>query len=139
MLFRSDLLGTLEAVVGDPQPGSGQAAQYRFYLREDSGEFHRLSFVPGLMGQREEMFRWAGERVSIGLVAPEHVTDTALKGQELLVSAIQVLPGHSKPRKKTFEQSTLDVQTGSKPWVTVFCKFADISSETQKDSFYESM
>lgn len=133
------LAGTLEAVVGDPQPGSNQAAQYRFYLRKDNGDSHRLSFVPGLMGKRDEMFRWAGERVSIGVVITDRVPGTEQPGQDLLVSTIELIPASSRGGKKTIQQSIQNVQTGSKPWLSIFCKFADISSEPQRESFYENM
>lgn len=133
------LVGSLEVLVGDPPPGSRQPARYRFYLRADNGQSYELSPDPGLKASRAEMIRWAGKRVTISSVVPDQTLNTRKTEQMLVVSAISLVAGGSKTGKTTDRQTIQAIQSGSKPWVTVFCKFSDIETEPARGSFYEDM
>ena len=134
-----NLVGTLEMLVGDPPPGSRQSAKYRFYLRADNGRSYELSLDPGLKASRTEMIRWTGKRVSISVVNPGQNLETAKPDQKLAVSAVTLIAAESKTGKTKDRQTIQATQSGSKPWVTVFCKFADIETEPSTDAFYENM
>jgi len=134
-----NLVGILEMLVGDPPPGSRQSAEYRFYLREDNGRSYQLSFDPGLKGNRAEMVRWAGERVRISTVKPGQILKTTKPDQKLEVSAVTLVAAETKTGKTKDRPSVQAIQSGSQPWVTVFCKFADIETEPSVGSFYEDM
>ena len=91
-----NLVGTLEMLVGDPPPGSGQSAEYRFYLRADNGRSYELSFDPGLIAPRADMVRWVGERVKISTPNPSQILGTAKPDQKLAVSAVTLITAESK-------------------------------------------
>ncbi|MCP4046103.1 MAG: hypothetical protein GY732_08960 [Gammaproteobacteria bacterium] len=134
-----NLVGTLEMLVGDPPPGSGQSAEYRFYLRADNGRSYELSFDPGLMRRRAEMVRWVGEQVKISTPNPGQILETVKPDQKLAVSTVTLIAAESKTSKTKDRQAIQAPQSGSKPWVTVFCKFADIETVPSTDTFYENM
>ncbi|MFC1776890.1 fibronectin type III domain-containing protein [Pseudomonadota bacterium] len=136
---QENLVGTLEMLVGDPPPGSRQSAQYRFYLSADNGRTYELSLDPGLKATRTEMIRWAGKRVKISQVTPDQVPTTGKPDQMLDVSAVTLVAGGSITGKTKDSQTIQATQSGSKPWVTIYCKFADIATQPPTDSFYENM
>jgi M6 family metalloprotease-like protein len=139
-LIEQSLTGTLEVLVGDPPPGSSDPTEYKFYLRQDNGRLTRLLLDRKSANISGAVTGWAGKRVEISIIDSARTLSTEKSGQVHSVSGVRLLSPDSDARRPSkTRQVTQAVQTGSKPWVTIYCKFADIPAEPARALFYERM
>jgi M6 family metalloprotease-like protein len=139
-LIERSLTGILEVLVGDPPPGSFKPTEYKFYLRQDNGRLSRLLLDSKSIDTSGAVTGWAGKRVEVSIVESARTLSPEKPGQVLSVSGVRlVTPGSDSARPSKTRQTTEAVQTGSKPWVTIYCKFADKPTEPARALFYERM
>jgi M6 family metalloprotease-like protein len=115
------LLGRLAVVWGDPQPTSGEPGQRSFVLHGDDGVSTRIVVPDELLAMLGGVLRVDRRRVEV--VA--EVTDRPTP----LARFIRLLDPAPPSR---------DV-TGSRPWVSIMCKFADVSSEPASLAYFQDM
>ena len=138
---QQSVTGTLEIVFGDPIPGSFTSPVYIFYLREDNGKTTKLLLDPSILRIQSEVTGWAGRRVKVSVIVPDQILNSNKSGQTLSVSAMTLVTDKSNISHSKFRQTTqrITTQSGSKPWVTIYCKFGDDPSETDNNDYYERM
>lgn len=114
------LEGWLSILWGDGPDGEFHR---KLILTDDAGENIRLSMSEDLL--RGGVFRWNGQRVKVYPAAQEAMPE----GGELRVAAIQLVG----------EEKLLKMVTGSEPWISILCKFADIGAEPADLAFFQGM
>ncbi|HEY5974142.1 MAG TPA: kelch repeat-containing protein, partial [Geobacteraceae bacterium] len=97
----------------DPAPGYGPA-KVQYELVDDRGHGRELEFDPGVAA------RWGGPRGLDGRKV--RVEGSPVAGRRLRVRSIEPVAGPAGAEP-------LAVQTGSRPFVTILCKFSDIAYE----------
>ena len=121
---QSSLEGRLSVLWGDPAPGSGGPAELRYRLTTADGSVLDLTIPDGLVARAGGLTLLNGREVVITLDSPQAV------GGAAAVTAIR-LEAESTP-----VQSAV---TGSKPWVTLACKFSDVANEPKNLAFFTGM
>lgn len=139
MLQNQSLVGTLQVIVGDPPPGAFRPAEYRFYLGEDNGTVSELSLSPKLIAIQGGFARWAGKRVIVRATQTDQILNSEKPKKLLGVSAITLVDSQSETGSLENQQINEINQIGSKPWITLLCKFADIQGEPDRADFYQHM
>lgn len=113
---------------GDPSPDSLEKPVRQFFLGDATGYHQRLEASPELL--RGPVSRWHGRKVRVFL---EDEGQAAVRSTApLRVAAVQLLGDDAK-------SVTRKAVEGSKPWVSLLCKFADISDEPENLSFFQGM
>ena len=112
---------TLQWGDGGPEsPGNHR----RVSLTDDTGQTVALSVSDELL--RGGVFRWNGQRVRV--YAPSSGARFSADGA-MRVRALEFLGQPSAPA----------AVTGSQPWISIPCKFADIADEPEALAFFEGM
>jgi len=118
------LNGVLNIMRGDPPPGSDLPQQDFFLLQQDSGRITELQIDPAMA------MTLRGKRVEIS-----GVTSTMI-GESLQGTASELIYVESAreitPMGAASLASTQDV-TGSRPWVSLLCRFADYTNVTPRE------
>ena len=118
------LEGWLTILWGDGHPDGEHLVHRKITLTDDQGVRTLLSASDELL--RGGVFRWNGQRVKVYPVTTE---ERFTESGALRVAAFQ-LAGNAARGSGV---------TGSQPWVSVLCKFADIATEQQNLSFFQGM
>ncbi len=124
--------GVLNVLDGDGAPGSDLPPQTLVTLTMDGGEVLALDFdgVAQLSGDWRAL---RGQRVSVnGRAAPAEGLTPNEAPALLRVESLRLEDGALAPQSP-------QAQLGSKPWVTIACRFSDIPTETQPLSYFTHM
>jgi len=111
------IIGTIYGVWGDPPPATGQAPKQRFFLVDERGKSISLMIDEKIVRSEGGIRALNGRRVSI-----KGRWSARALGRETMtfeVQSIKVEPWKNGAAA-TQRQSAL---TGSKPWVTILCRF----------------
>jgi len=122
--------GIFSVVWGDPHPDSGEGSQVQLWLTEESEKTHVLSFSEEFVAAHGDLLGLDGRRVQVWL-APEDATDVAVPVGVRRALAVKVLSDPVEGRSR-------DV-SGSQPWVSIMCKFADKPNEPYDLSCVQEM
>ncbi|MEM9555230.1 MAG: hypothetical protein AAGC60_13325 [Acidobacteriota bacterium] len=116
------LEGWLSIVWGD-SPDAEQPAHRRLVVTDDSGRSTELAMSDELRGG---VFRWNGRRVAVysPLQGPRFTDDGALR-----VGALRL----------TDDAEVTGSVTGSEPWISLLCKFADVATEPRGLTYFQEM
>jgi M6 family metalloprotease-like protein len=124
--------GRISWVSGDPRPWGSSPPIEAFFLHRASGDEIELIFDP------DHLAALGGERGIVGRtveVVLETLDETAMKAgprAPAMVRSLRMLndPGFSKADKAV---------TGAQPWVSILCKFSDVSTEPNQLSYFQGM
>lgn len=120
----SALEGVLSLVWGDSH-GHGETAYFqKVFLTDDSGVTTELDVSQELL--LSGVMHWNGRRVK---VTPRPGAGPRTAGEPLRVAAVTYIGG----------EHLGGVVTGSQPWISLLCKFADVSAEPEDLAFFQGM
>lgn len=110
---------------GDPRPEDGKSPIERIVL--DRADAPTIELEIGRELLAGGVFRWNGSQVRV------HPAKGArsLPGERLPVAAIRLLAGG--------EKSASEKVSGSQPWVSILCKFADVGDEPENLAYFQEM
>jgi len=114
--------GTLEMRWGDPPPGSAQAARFEVGVVDADGRRHAIDADSALRASGD-LFRQIGRPVTV-TVAEDGLRDGRLRAETIMPYG-PVLPAGGV--------------TGSRPWATLLCRFADVPAEPNPPSYFETL
>jgi M6 family metalloprotease-like protein len=124
--------GRISFVSGDPRPGDPLAPVDSFFLHRASGDEIELIFDP------EHLAALGGERSVAGRmveVVIEPVEKRAVESGSRAPAKVRSLHMLNDPSFSKFEKAV----TGSQPWVSILCKFSDVSDEPKGLSYFQGM
>lgn len=120
------LTGWLNIVWGDSDPATQLGEQHRrITLTDDTGRITELSMSDELL--QGAVLRWNGRRVKAFPAAEVSAS------QPVPVAALQLLGDATAPGGE------LGGVSGSQPWISLLCKFADVADEPQDLAFFQGM
>ncbi|MEP6764848.1 MAG: hypothetical protein ABJB66_11080 [Gemmatimonadaceae bacterium] len=114
--------GVLTVLWGDPVPGSAAASKVELWLNEDNGRMTRVDATDVVMSRAGGIMALNKARVTIsGVRQPD----------ALRVGAEQISASNITPVRQLIKQPVVAnlLAPGSKPFITILCKFADVSGE----------
>ncbi len=118
--------GWLHIVWGDSDPAAPAAQQHRkILLTDDAGHTTELTMSNELL--RGGVFRWNGRRVRVFAAAE------VAASQPVPVAALRLMADPRAPGEE------LGGVSGSQPWISLLCKFADVADEPKDLAFFEGM
>ena len=120
------LVGRLDTVWGDGAPDSGHGYRKLVHLVTEDGRRLEVEVGAALGGSE----RWSGRRVAASLTIPEDETKPAR------VVALQWLASEDEDEGQGGARGGV---SGSVPWVTIPCKFGNISAEPRDLAFFSGM
>jgi hypothetical protein len=128
---QGSISGTFSVLWGDGEPGSG-TTDLRFQLTDDLGVTYRLLAAPELIEAAGGMVAINRQRVTVsGIVS---VPRSPLPGPTTpLLQVSSLAPDDSNRDPGAYRV------TGSVPWVTILCKFADVSAEPKTNAFIQGL
>ncbi|HMB58561.1 MAG TPA: hypothetical protein VKN35_01495, partial [Xanthomonadales bacterium] len=122
------LEGWLSVVWADTPPGADPVSVRRLTLTDNKGVSTSLSMSDELLSGG--VIRWNGQRVK---VFPAKQPSSPEEEDNLRVGAIQLVGSSSR------DPAGHGTVTGSKPWISILCKFSDIPQEPKPLSYFENM
>ena len=127
-LSAATITGWLSVVWGDPAPGSKEASHLEFFLTDSHGMTTEL-----VIGQRT--LTAAGGLTAVN----QRFVEVVVEGDSPRINraraeSLRVLPSPDEP-----EPGATEAVLGSKPWVTLACKFSDKSVEPENLSYFQGM
>jgi len=127
-LSAATMTGWLSVVWGDPVPGSNEASHLEFFLTDPRGTTTEL-----VIGQTA--LAAAGGLVAVN----QHFVEVVIEGDipgigRRRAASLRVLSPPDEP-----ESGATEAVLGSKPWVTLACKFSDKSAEPENLSYFQGM
>ena len=132
------LEGWLSIAWGDAGPGAEPGRYHNVTLTADDGRSTRLSMSPELLNAH--VLRWNGRRVTVfpsanqdGLAQDGLAQEGLTHEAAVRVAALQLAADSSDP------SALRGAVTGSQPWISLLCKFSDISAEPENLSFFQNM
>lgn len=123
--------GYFAIIHGDPMPSEGDADQTVYSVTESSGKTTWLTFSERLRRLLNGFERFNGKRVQVWIQRNQADRPGTLAGVQA-GAAIQML---AAPNGAVSSSAI----TGSKPWISVLCKFPDVSSEPKDLNYFEDM
>ncbi len=131
---QNTLEGTLHAIWGDPHPDSGARAVQVLTLTSDDGQITELQVSDELLNAAGGFFAWNGKRVRVTLRAPGNELPIHVRPGTRQVAALTLLAGRAPGEPP----DAIDL-TGSHPWVSILCKFADVPAEPENLAYFQGM
>jgi M6 family metalloprotease-like protein len=126
------LTGWLSMLWGDGVSGNSQVA---YTLSEDNGETVRLELENGLIRSWGGMISFNRRHVSVrGSWAAPRSGPYGTKVFNATAVSLAARPG-----EKSSPQGALPAVTGSRPWVSVLCKFSDHAEEPRDLAYFQGM
>lgn len=118
--------GLLSVVWGDAAT-PGRNAPIRAMLTDDEGRTRRIKVSDDLLNRG--LLRWNGQRVRVYPRSGDTGDASDLDVGEVRAAAVQLVA----------LTSTSTAVTGSQPWISILCKFADVAAEPKDLAFFEGM
>ena len=123
------LTGVLSVVWGDPQPGSGEASQTVYYLLDDAGNRLRVEIDDAALAAAGGIRAVSGRRVTVsGPTIP--AAPGSDEAPSLRVESITLASGQAAGPEPI---------TGSQPYVSILCKFSDVSATPKNLTYFKNM
>ena len=123
------LTGTLTAVWGDPSAGSTASPSLLITLTEDNGTEHTLTFEPGVLEAAGGLRAVDRREVTI-------VTRDAVQAQSTAPLVVTNIARKFDAPAALADEMPL---TGSQPWVTIPCRFADVATTPHPISYFQGI
>jgi len=124
--------GVLSVVSGDPVPGDSRADAEKFFLLSDDQMTTEVLLAEDLVRTAGGADRLNGRRVELVVETYADVFGNQLFTKIPIAHSIQILS--EGPRSKAAK-----AVSGSKPWVSILCKFSDVSAEPESLSYFQNM
>ena len=122
--------GYFTSVVGDSFT-TGSISQVRYFLTPDSGEKTELLFSQIPAPSSRDLIKLQGKVVKV--TGQEHASAKRGSGPlPLIVDSIELIDFSALELKQ-------EAATGSQPWVTIMCKFNDVSAEPRDLNYFLNM
>jgi hypothetical protein len=127
--------GRISFVSGDPKPGDPSPPVDAFFLHRASGDDIELIFTP------DQLAALGGERRIVGRMVEVELEPMGGKPTEigpLTAGVVRTLRLLNAP---TFGEKAFPAKavSGAQPWVSILCKFSDVSDEPKPPSFFQAM
>lgn len=116
--------GALNVLWGD-SPAGQSFTRHRITLTERSGVTHQLAASKELLAGA--IAKWNGRQVR---VYPGVTTDEKTQSELVQVRVIELLDD---------SKTTAKAVTGSRPWISLLCKFADVADEPNDLAYFQNM
>ena len=141
--------GVLDVVWGDPaEDDPDPRPQLALFLTDEGGQTTRLQTSPEFLAANAGFVGWSGRPVrAFFREDPTFVEDRFEPGRP--VAALRLLEdegaGATGDREESTRSDDADPEplggavSGSQPWVSILCKFSDISAEPQNLAFFSGM
>ena len=139
--------GILDVVWGDPTEDSPEPlrAQLALFVTDDDGQTTRLKTSPELVAANGGFLSWHGRRVrAFFRQDPAFVEDPFEPGRP--IAALRLLGDEDgDPESRDGSSRAEDPEplggavSGSQPWVSILCKFSNISAEPENLAFFNGM
>ncbi|MEO7431834.1 MAG: hypothetical protein ABIR62_07380 [Dokdonella sp.] len=114
--------GTLELRWGDPPPGSGAAPRFEARITDADGHVQAIDAQQALRAS-QDLFSLYGREVDV-IAQPGLRTGDTLVPESIMASGVSV------------QATQMPRVLGSQPWVTLLCKFADITDEPRDIPYF---
>lgn len=124
----SPMTGWLTIVWGDSNPQLDIEHHRKIHLTDDTGTTTELTMSDELLAGG--VFRWNGRRVKVFPVGQVDRPST----EAIPVAALRLLDDPSLQ-----DEEFLGGVSGSQPWVSILCKFADLADEPEDLAFFQGM
>ena len=124
--------GVLTVLWGDPPPGSQAPSKVEVWLNEDGGRMTKVNATDAIMNRAGGIAALNNTRVVIAGVR----TTASLRTESDQISATIITPIGRVP--KPLAVSNL-LAPGSKPFITILCKFADVPGEPRTVSDFTTL
>jgi len=114
--------GVITVVWGDARPGGPVLAEERFFLHEASGAETELLIAPDLVRAAGGARHLNGRAVEVRLNPSGISYAKRLRETAAIVRSLRILPDRAAAK-------AAKAVTGPQPWVSILCKFSDVSNE----------
>lgn len=123
--------GRLQLIWGDGPPGSPhQESRFRASLIDNAG--HEIRLEPGAaLRAAEDLYALNGQAVAVEI---DETSLQAAPGAAVISKAIVPLGGPALP-----VTALTHSVSGSQPWVSILCKFSDVSTEPNPLGYFAAM
>ena len=128
--------GVLTVLWGDPQPGSQAPSKMELWLNEDGGRMTKVTASDAIMKGAGGVMSLNNTRVSVfGARVP-----SALRSDVDEITASSIRPTRATPTRFDKIGGTANLLSpGSKPFITILCKFADFDAEPRPPSDFTTL
>ena len=126
------LEGVITVVWGNARPDGPALATERFFLREGSGKDTELFIAPDLVQAAGGARRLSGRAVEVRLAAARLAYAKRNPETAATVRSLRLLP--DDPVTKATK-----AVGGPQPWVSILCKFSDVTNEPKSLSYFQGM
>lgn len=123
------LSGTLNIVWGDGAAGS-KTNRTLYFITDDNGVTTELRLTPETMHLAGKLLELNGHHIQI--------SGTEMRGAAT-TGAASVFQLRSIQTASAPDKSFAPTVSGSQPWITIMCKFSDISDEQRDLSYFQNM
>ncbi len=124
--------GVITVVWGNVRPGGSAVANERFFLHEASGAETELLIPPDLVRAAGGARRLSGRAVEVRLFSTRLAYAKRNPEVAAVVRSLRILP--NRPATKAAK-----AVTGPQPWVSILCKFSDVTAEPKSLSYFQGM
>ena len=126
------LSGVVTVLNGDPPGGSATGPASRYVLHTDRGVAVELAVLPEMVAALGGSRRLHKQQVVVGVDPSLDRTTLAERAAPVAVRWIEVVDQRAP-------DPTRDAVTGPQPWVSLLCKFSDVSAEPRNLAYFQNM
>jgi M6 family metalloprotease-like protein len=124
------VVGVVTVVRGDPFPGDGPEPIPRLFLHPENQAVLEIVLTGDLLAEIGEVDRLDGRLVAVELVGDGRDRTVSDRSQPAAVAKLEILP---------YDKLAPNDVSGSQPWVSILCKFSDVSAEPKPLSYFQNM
>ena len=124
--------GTVSVVWGDPAPGDLRRDVTRFFLVDENQRSVEVVLSEDMIRTAGGASNLDGRRVEVDIEPNPWVFDLHSRNVGAVVRSLKILSNRT-PSK------ALKAVSGSQPWVSILCKFSDVSAEPESLSYFQNM
>lgn len=124
--------GVLSVVFGDPVPGDSRTDVEKFFLLSDDQMTTEVFLAEDLVRTAGGADRLNGRRVEVVVESYPGVLGDQLFPEIPIAHSIRILSDGTRSK-------AAKAVSGSKPWVSILCKFSDVSAEPKALSYFQNM
>ena len=128
---QAGISGVFSVLWGDGPQGTG-LTDLRYHLTDDLGITYRLLIEPGVLGAAGGMLALNGQRVTV-VGTTDLPRFPALLPSELTIQVSAVALDEAVRAPAAYRVS------GSVPWVSILCKFSDVSAEPKTKAYVQGL
>jgi M6 family metalloprotease-like protein len=124
--------GVITVVWGDARLGDPILTEERFFLHEASGAETELSIAPDLVRAAGGARRLNGKTVEVRLIPSGMSYAKRIRETAAIVRSLRILPDRAAVK-------AAKAVTGPQPWVSILCKFSDVTAEPKSLPYFQDM